>query len=202
MITKEHILENLKNPILGDTHRAILKLALKGLEYEDLMCEHRIAVNNLHYEVDGLNRSRNFLLKQYDSLVGQSANEIKKLQDESNAKTKTIFEASQIIDDMRAKYRALEEELANFNTRYDQLCRELIIQTDHLKIGRQNADDQIAVLEDQLKNTVTRQYHDGIVVSAARQIVSLRDERDALKTENQSLKDSREKLIASVIGMK
>lgn len=184
MITKEDILENLKNPILGGPHRDILKLALNGLEsestvkrliqdrdnwkmmHEDLVCVHRIAV------------LRRELMLQNE-------------RDESNAKTKTIFEASKIINDAREKHRDLEDELTNFKTRYDQLCREHLIQNDHLKIGRQNAEDQIIALEDKLKNTVTLQYHDGIVVSAARQIASLRDERDAfqrligeLQTEN------------------
>jgi len=104
MITKEDILEKLKNPILGDAHRDILKLALKGLEsestvkqatqdrdtwkmmHEDLVCVHRIAV------------LRRELMLQNE-------------RDESNAKTKTIFEASKIIDDARAKNLTLEGRL-------------------------------------------------------------------------------------------
>lgn len=174
MITKEDILEKLKNPILGATYRYILKLALKGLEsestvkrliqdrdnwkmmHEDLVCVHRIAV------------LRRELMLQNE-------------RDESNAKTKTIFEASEIINDAREKHRDLEDELTNFKTRYDQLCREHLIQNDHLRNGRRKAEDQIGVLEDKLKGTVTLQFHDETVATAARQIALLRDERDAFQ---------------------
>ena len=183
VITKEDILENLKNPILGDVHKAVLKLALKGLEFEKLEGGQFIRIEDHAKIVSGV---RTYWKSKYDSLVDQTANEIKKLQDELKAKTKTIFEASQIIDDMRAKYRALE-------------ASKII---NDLRNGRQKDENQIGVLEDKLKDTVTLQYHDKIAASAQRQIAALRDERDALKTENQSLKDSREKLIASVIGMK
>lgn len=40
-------------------------------------------------------------------------------------------------------------------------------------------DDKIIALEDKLKNTVTLKYHDELVNSANRRIISLRDERDA-----------------------
>jgi len=173
MITKEDILEKLQNPILGDTHRDILKLALKGLEsestvkqvtqdrdnwkmmHEDLVCVHRIAV------------LRRELMLQNE-------------RDESNAKTKTIFEASKIINDAREKHRDLEDELTNFKTRYDQLCREHLTQNDHLRNGRRKAEDQIAVLEDKLKDTVSLQHHNETVNPLYRRISALLNERDSL----------------------
>jgi chromosome segregation ATPase len=49
--------------------------------------------------------------------------------------------------------------------KYDDLADEL--------------DDKIIALEDKLRDTVTLKYHDELVNSANRRIISLRDERDA-----------------------
>ena len=163
MITKEELLEKLLETRIGDKHRDILKLALKGLESEDTMCENRITMNNLRYEVDGLTRSRNYWRKKHDDLADELDDKIIALEDKLKAKDASLAVASKIIDDARAKRRALE------------------IQTDHLRNGRLQAEDQIAVLEDKLRDTVTLKYHDAIVDSANQIIVPLRKERDAFQ---------------------
>ena len=192
MVTKEDILEKLLTPSIGDKHRTILKLALKGLEYEkivegqefipiedhakiasgvrtyweskyeELVCEHRITVNNLRHEVDGLTRSRNLWRKKHDDLADELDDKIIALEEKLKDKDASLAEASKIINDARAKHRDLEA---------------------------------------QLKNTVTLKYHDAIVVSAARQLVSLRDERDAfqrlvgkMQTENHCMRANLENM--------
>lgn len=115
MITKEDILEKLQNPCIGDKHRAILKLALKGLGYEKIVeGQEFIPIEEHLLVVGGLTRSRNLWRKKHDDLA-------------------------------------------------DEL------------------DDKIIALEDKLKDTVSLQYHDEIVGSANRQIVSLRNERNAFQ---------------------
>jgi chromosome segregation ATPase len=84
------------------------------LESENLIWGNRIVVNNLNYEIDGLNRSRNFWRKKYESLA-------------------------------------------------DEL------------------EDQIAVLENKLRDTVTLKYHDETVATATRRISILIIERDAFQ---------------------
>lgn len=133
MITKEELLVALEGSS-RNLHKSneVFGLALKGLEsestvkrliqdrdnwkmmHENLVCEHRIAVNNLNNTVDGLTRSRNLWRKKHDDLA-------------------------------------------------DEL------------------DDKIIALEDKLRNTVTLQFHDETVATAARQIASLRDERNAFQ---------------------
>jgi len=111
MITKEDILEKLLNTCIGDKHRAILKLALRGLESEDLICGHRIVVNNLNHEIDGLNRSRNFWRKKYESLADELEDKIIAIEEMLKAKDADLSEASIIINDARTKHRVLEAQL-------------------------------------------------------------------------------------------
>ena len=182
MITKEELLvafeESSRNLYKSNE---VFGLALKGLEsesttkrliqarddwkkkHDDLVCVHHCAVNTLNDTVDGLRRNRNFWKKKHDDLADELDDKIIALKEELKAKDASLAVASKIIDDARAKRRALE------------------IQTDHLKNGRLQAEDQIAVLEDKLRDTVTLQYHDEIVDSANRQIISLRNKRDAFK---------------------
>ena len=163
MITKEEILEKLLETRIGDKHRAVLKLALKGLEHEKIEGQEFIPLGEHLLVVGGLSRSRNLWRKKHDELADELDDKIIALEDKLKAKDADLAEASKIINDARAKHRALE------------------IQTDHLRNGRLQAEDQIAVLEDKLRDTVTLKYHDAIVDSANQIIVPLRKERDAFK---------------------
>ena len=197
MITKEELLEKLLETRIGDKHRAVLKLALKGLEHEKIEGQEFIPLGEHLLVVGGLSRSRNLWRKKHDELADElddkiialeeklkntislkyhnaivdSANQIivplrnerDALKEELKAKDADLAVASKIIDDARAKRRALE------------------IQTDHLRNGRLQAEDQIAVLEDKLRDTVTLKYHDAIVDSANQIIVPLRNERNAFQ---------------------
>lgn len=197
MITKEELLEKLLETRIGDKHRAVLKLALKGLEHEKIEGQEFIPLGEHLLVVGGLSRSRNLWRKKHDELADELDDKIialeeklkntislkyhvqlltlanqkidplrqerDALKEELKAKDADLAVASKIIDDTRAKRRALE------------------IQTDHLRNGRLQAEDQIAVLEDKLRDTVSLKYHDELVDSANRQIISLRDERDAFQ---------------------
>lgn len=182
MITKEELLVALE-----DSSRNLYKsnevfgLALKGLEsestikrliqarddwkkkHDDLVCEHRITVNNLNNTVGILSNSRNFWRKKHNDLSDKLDDKIIALEEKLKDKDASLAVASKIIDDSRAKHR------------------DLVIQTDHLRNGRLQAENQIAVLEDKLRDTVSLKYHDEIVDSANRQIISLRSKRDAFK---------------------
>ena len=199
MITKEDILEKLQNPCIGDKHRTILKLALKGLEYEKIKGGQFITIEDHAKLTSGV---RTYWESKYDSLVGQAANEIKKLQDQLKSKDASLAEASKIINDARARHRALEAQLTESMASHRASVDDANLSIFTLLKERDAFKDSLEKLKIEYANTVNLQYHDEIVDSANRQIISLRDERDALKTENQNLKDSREKLIASVIGMK
>lgn len=223
MITKEYILESLKNPILGDKHRAILKLALKGLEYEDLVCEQRITVNNLRHEVDGLNRNRNFWRKRHDDLTDHTAeldDKITALEEESKAKDKKIAEVTRFLNQSQSKYDSLVGQASNeIKKLQDQLKAK---DADHAKAPK-IINDALTVQILQAQLTESMASHHASVDGANLLIFTLSKERDALAeeikkweeadraknadidkllAENQNLKDSREKLIASVIGMK
>ena len=182
MITKEELLVAFEESTRTlELNNQIFELALKGLEsesttkrliqarddwkkkHDDLVCEHRIAVGILNDTVGGLRRNRNFWKKKHDDLADELDDKIIALEEELKAKDASLAVASKIINDARAKRRALE------------------IQTDHLRNGRLQAENQIAVLEDKLRDTVSLKYHDEIVDSANRQIISLRSERDAFK---------------------
>ena len=191
MITKEELLAALEDSSRAlDKSNEIYGLALKGLEsestvkrliqdrdgwkmvHEELVCEHRITANNLRHEVDGLTRSRNFWRKKYDDLAGELDGKIIALEDKLKAKDADLAVASKIINSAWAKHR------------------DLGIQTAHLKIGRKKAEDQIAVLEDKLRDTVSLQYHDELVESARRRITALLIERDAFAEEIKKWEDA------------
>jgi len=132
MITKEELLVALE-----DSSRNLYKsnevfgLALKGLEsestvkrliqdrdnwkmmHENLVCEHRIAVNNLNNTVDGLTRSRNLWRKKHDDLADELDDKIIALEEKLKDKDASLDEASKIINDAREKHRALEAQLKN-----------------------------------------------------------------------------------------
>jgi len=178
MITKEELLVALE-----DSSRNLYKsnevfgLALKGLEsestvkrliqdrdnwkmmHENLVCEHRIEEHFL--VVGGLTRSRNLWRKKHDDLADELDDKIIALEEKLKDKGASLAEASKMIDNARAKHRDLE------------------IQIEHVKNGRLQAEDQIAVLENKLRDTVTLKYHDELVNLTNRLIISLRDERDA-----------------------
>ena len=193
MITKEELLVALE-----DSSRNLYKsnevfgLALKGLESEST--------------VKRLIQSRDQWRKKHDDLADELDDKIIALEDKLKAKDADLAVASKIINDAQAKHRNLEEglhqakhvsgledaqrkgvvdslrhELMLKSAKYDQLRREHQIQTDHLRNGRLQAENQIGVLEDKLRDTVSLKYHDEIVDSANRQIISLRSERDAFK---------------------
>jgi len=217
MITKEDILEK---------HIELFKLALKGLEYEKIKGGQFIRIEDHAKITSGV---RTYWESKYDSLVGQSANAIKKLQDELKSKDADLAEAPKSINDaltVQILQAQLTESMASHRASVDDANLSIFT----LLKERDAFKDSLEKLKIENANTVTLQYHDEIVGSANRQIVSLRNERnafhrlvgemqtengcmrddlenmcnerDALKTENQNLKDSREKLIASVIGMK
>ena len=165
MITKEELLEKLLETRIGDKHRAVLKLALKGLEYEKIEGQEFIPLGEHLLVVGGLTRSRNFWRKKYDELADELDDKIIALEEKLKAKDASLAEAFKIIDDARAKHRDLE------------------IQTAHLRNGRKKAEDQIGVLEDKLRDTVSLQYHDELVESARRRITALLIERDAFAEE-------------------
>ena len=226
MITKEELLEKLLETRICDKHRAVLKLALKGLEYEkiegqefisiedhakiasgvrtyweskhdDLVYEHRITVNNLRHEVDSLTRSRNFWRKKYNEIADELDNKIialgEKLKNTICLKyhVQLLTLANQKIDPLRQERDALKEELKAKDASLAEAFkiidnarakhRDLEIQTNHLRNGRKKAENQIGVLEDKLKDTFCRQYHDAFVIKADQQIASLREECDAFQ---------------------
>lgn len=113
MITKEELLESLKNPILGDKHRAILKLALKALEYEKIEGQEFIPLGEHLLVVGGLTRSRNFWRKKYDELADEFDDKIIALEDKLKTKDADLAEASKIINDAQAKHGALQAQLKN-----------------------------------------------------------------------------------------
>ena len=88
---------------------------------------------------------------------------------ESESTTKRLIQSR---DQWRKKHDDLADEL-------DDKIIALEIQTDHLRNGRLQAENQIGVLEDKLRDTVSLKYHYEIVDSANRQIISLRNKRDA-----------------------
>ena len=168
MITKEELLAALESSrALPKTNEAF-RLALKGLEYEKIEGQEFIPLGEHLLVVGGLTRSRNFWRKKHDDLADELDDKIIALEEKLKDKDASLAVASKIIDDARAKHRDLE------------------IQTAHLKIGRKKAEEQIGVLEDKLRDTVSLKYHDEIVDSANQIIVPLRNECDALE---EKLKD-------------
>jgi len=115
MITKEDILEKLLNTGIGDKHRAILKLALKGLEYEKIVeGQEFIPIEEHLLVVGGLTRSRNLWRKKHDDLADELDDKIIALEEKLKDKDASLDEASKIINDAREKHRDLEDELTNF----------------------------------------------------------------------------------------
>ena len=153
--------------------------------------------------VKRLIQDRNLWRKKHDDLADELDDKIIALEEKLKDKDASLAEASKIINDARARHRALEaqlkpgssledaqrkgvvdslrHELMLMSAKYDQLCREHLIQNDHLRNGRRKAEDQIAVLEDKLKDTVTLQFHDETVATATRRISILIIERDAFQ---------------------
>lgn len=131
MITKEHILESLKNPILGDKHRAILKLALKALESESTVKrliqsrdqwrkKHDDLADELDDKIIALEEKlKNTISLKYHVQLLTSANqridplknERDALEDKLKAKDADLAVASKIINDAQAKHRYLEDRL-------------------------------------------------------------------------------------------
>ena len=124
-----------------------------------------LALKGLESEstVKRLIQSRNFWRKKHDDLADELDDKIIALEEKLKDKDASLAVASKSIDDARAKHR------------------DLVIQTDHLRNGRKKAEEQIGVLEDKLRDTVSLKYHDQIVDSANQIIVPLRKERDAFK---------------------
>lgn len=220
MITKEYILESLKNPILGDKHKAILKLALKGLESEDLMSEQRITVNNLNNTVGILNKNRDFWRKKHNDLTDELDGKITALEEESKAKDKKIAEVTRFLNQSQSKYDSLVGQASN---EIKKLQDQLKAKDADLAKAPKIINDALTVQILQAQLTESMASHHASVDDANLLIFTLSKERDALAeeikkweeadraknadidkllTENQNLKDSREKLIASVIGMK
>ena len=195
MITKEELLVAFKESTGNlELNNQIFGLALKGLESEST--------------AKRLIQARNQWRKKYDDLADELDDKIIALEDKLKAKDADLAVASKMIDDAQAKHRNLEKwlhqakhisgledaqqkgvvdslrhELMLKSAKYDQLRREHQIQTAHLRNGRLQAENQIGVLEDKLRDTVSLQYHDELVNSAYRQIVSLRNERNAFAEE-------------------
>lgn len=193
MITKEELLAALEDSSRTlELNNQIFGLALKGLESEST--------------VKRLIQARDQWRKKHDDLADELDDKIIALEDKLKAKDADLAVASKIINDAQAKHRNLEEglhqakhvsgledaqrkgvvdslrhELMLKSAKYDQLRREHQIQTDHLRNGRLQAENQIGVLEDKLRDTVSLKYHYEIVDSANRQIISLRNKRDAFQ---------------------
>ena len=173
MITKEELLEKLLETRIGDKHRDILKLALKGLESEDIMCEHRITVNNLRHEVDGLTRSRNFWRKKYDELADEFDDKIialeEKLKNTISLKyhVQLLALANQKIDPLRQERDALKEELKAKDA--------------DLAVTSKTINDALTMQILQAQLTESMASHHASVDDANRQIISLRNERNAFQ---------------------
>lgn len=92
---------------------------------------------------------------------------------ESESTVKRLIQAR---DQWRKKHDDLADEL-------DDKIIALEIQTDHLRNGRLQAENQIAVLEDKLRDTVSLKYHDELISSASRRVNALLRERVDLVSE-------------------
>lgn len=124
-----------------------------------------LALKGLESEstVKRLIQDRNLWRKKHDDLADELDDKIIALEEKLKDKDASLDEASKIINDAREKHRDLE------------------IQIEHVKNGRLQAEDQIAVLENKLRDTVTLKYHDETVATATRRISILIIERDAFQ---------------------
>lgn len=179
MITKEELLEKLLETRIGDKHRTILKLALKGLEYEkiegqefipiedhakivygvrtyweskhdDLVCKNRITVNNLRHEVDGLTRSRNFWRKKYDDLADELDDKIIALEDKLRD-TVSLKYHDAIVDSANQKIVPLRQERDAFQ----RLVGELQTENNCMRADLENVCKELSVLKIEIEELET-----------------------------------------------